>query len=313
MRKKTIIILSIIAVVVIAVAIFAGVKIAKYRRQFNKEFSDTNYPVKYRYLPEGGFEYSIKDKANKDIDWEVILPDDEYLEVNTSKFGRKTKFTVTPKGAGLTTIRFSKTIDVAGIKVSKVSIDYDILVREASDRLYINILGEGNLQERDDVIGAGTDNPVILCGEADFEDNPDGIPGNVYFVNGIGDWEITSPDYSVAVAQYIEEDKEYYSVAIDVIGEEVEDNYTLTDAVSEEEEEKKSSNIEQVDPITYDKSYIASPTVAEASGTDADSPVEIVGEGKLSFVSKKLGINRIEKVVFYSDGHVSFSEAEDEK
>lgn len=348
MKKKTIIIAAIILVVLIAGLVIGIVNYTQYTRLFK----DTNYPVSYK-SKNGNIILTVKDKSNSDITWTATIEDPDYAtaEIKGKASSKKMKCVISPVEAGITTLSLTKTADAAGIAVDKTRIDFPIYISETPEGLIIEFMDNGTLIEGNDVLGAGSDHPVILCGNyVPFEtEDKLGILGNIDFVKGKGDWEV-EPDEGLMI--YLNEsedtDRVYAFLAYSDNTELIEDNASETDSQAESEEiigtlidpytNSPASNATVTDASSTTDATTTDATTTEASITDAsatnansdttvsdatavdasnetsdDAPVEEVGSGVITLSSSSLGISVKKKVTFYSDGHMVFGPVEEQK
>lgn len=343
MKKKTIIIAAIILVVLIAGLVIGIVNYTQYTRLFK----DTDYPVSYK-SKNGNIILTVKDKSNSDITWTATIEDPDYAtaEIKGKASSKKMKCVISPVETGITTLSLTKTADAAGIAVDKTRIDFPIYISETPEGLIIEFMDNGTLIEGNDVLGAGSDHPVILCGNyVPFEtEDKLGILGNIDFVKGKGDWEV-EPDEGLMI--YLNEsedtDRVYAFLAYSDNTELIEDNASETDSQAELEEiigtlidpytNSPASNATVTDASSTTDATTTDASITDASATNAnsdtnvsdataidasnetsdDAPVEEVGSGVITLSSSSLGISVKKKVTFYSDGHMVFGPVEEQK
>ncbi len=316
MKKKTIIIAAIILVVLIAGLIIG---IVNYK-QYTRLFKDTDFPVTYK-SKNGNIILTVKDKSNSDITWTATIADLDYAtaEIKGKASTKKMKCVISPVEAGITTLSLTKTADAAGINVDKTRIDLPIYISETPDGLVINFMDDGTLIEGNDVLGADTDHPVILCGNyVPYKTEEElGIFGNIDFVKGKSDWNIETDSEGLLVYLNESEDTErcYAFLAYTDNAGLVEDDASGTDSV-----EKITGTI--IDPAkevssATDATSTSADSVDSTNSTNAtnatNTTIEEKGSGIITLSSSSLGISVKKKVTFYTDGHMTFEPVEEQK
>lgn len=316
MKKKTIIIAAIILVVLIAGLIIG---IVNYK-QYTRLFKDTDFPVTYK-SKNGNIILTVKDKSNSDITWTATIADPDYAtaEIKGKASTKKMKCVISPVEAGITTLSLTKTADAAGINVDKTRIDLPIYISETPDGLVINFMDDGTLIEGNDVLGAGTDHPVILCGNyVPYKTEEElGILGNIDFVKGISDWKVEPDSDGLMIYLNESEDTErcYAFLAYNDNPGLVEDDASGTDSV-----EKITGTI--IDPAkevssATDATSTSADSVDSTNSTNAtnttNTTIEEKGSGIITLSSSSLGISVKKKVTFYTDGHMTFEPVEEQK
>ncbi|MCR5291987.1 MAG: hypothetical protein K6E28_03730 [Eubacterium sp.] len=292
--KKIIIIISL---VIVGLGIITGIVLGiMYYRSFTRLFQDTNYPVSYRQK-DGNMIINVKDKTKTGEVWTASLGDADFAAVEGKGKAsvKKGKFKVSPVTPGMTILSLTKTVDIDGLNVDTVRIEFPIYINENEDGLTIDVLSSGTLSENFDVIGADTGYPVVLSGSRDIARTEEeyGIIGNIDFVKGRNDWTVEADSGEVLLSEYEEDGRSYIFLSL-TGSEEIPDS----DDTGGEGKEEDSGPVD---------------TLAQREINTATDATEETGSHILTISSTSLGITVKEKVTFYSDGHMTFSQAEEDK
>ena len=326
MKKKTIIIATIILVVLIAGLIIGIINYSQYTRLFK----DTDYPVSYK-SKNGNIILTVKDKSDSDVIWTATVDDPDYAEVTIkgNASAKKMKCIISPKEEGLTIVSFTKTLDAAGLSVDKTRIEFPIYISESNEGMKIEFIDNGTLIEGNDVIGSGTDHPVILCGNADIAKTEEdlGILGNIDFINGRDDWTVETDSKNIIITtidnsyESSDENSEKASTETDASSA---DNrcYMYLSYSDNSELIPDNENASQTDSdeapegtiIDPSKNSVTDAVPEETTATDAENEsVTEKGSGVITISSSKLGVSIKKKVTFYSDGHIVFGSPDNSK
>ena len=320
MKKRYLIIVIILLLMVIAGAVLWFLNY----RQYTRLYQDTNYPVCYKISKEGNIIITVKDKSKRTEVWEASAEDPDYVNVvpKGKVSAKKATYILSPAAVGVTNVRFIKSVQSGSLKIDYVILNFGTYTRETPEGLRCEFIDEGTVEYGKDIIGAGTDHPIILSPKADpsndymldevssatnaanAAEEAKLMKGHIDFINGQGDWVIESDLANVKI-NYSGDSSRGYA------------NLTLTEN-AESDMVSESANEESVDdPEKTPLATNTEPSWDDAAIFDGNNPMvefntetdakEMTGEAVLTFTSQSLGITEKRKVTFYKDGHVEFS------
>lgn len=310
--KKKIIAIAIIATVLLGIIVGSIIGIVKYK-SYTRYYQDTDYPIACKEMKDRTLYLILKDKRTKNEPWSVEVTDPDFVEVTQKgrASGKKSKYILKPKMAGVTNVTFTKEVDLDGVKVTETVLEFMVYVSETPEGLKVSLVDQMALTYGDEVIGAGTDYPVVLTVAGALLGHEDEYLGNIIFLKGKNDWKV-EPD--ISKIDVVESDGDGYSYMMTVMsqGEDEPDQYedeeylksmgsgdTATD-LDAARETFPDGIVPTPEGMTFDYGYFSTATDAE----------EILSEGEIKFSSNSLGITEIRKVTIYSSGRVEFTQVE---
>ncbi|MBO4863668.1 MAG: hypothetical protein J5517_04845 [Eubacterium sp.] len=192
MKKRFFIIAMVILLGILAALIVIGIRSS---RKNDDLFADSEYPISYT-IKNGIITIKLDGHRTPDLPWEVRIADESIVSVTQKSSGRDTKDTyiVMPKAAGTTRVNFVKSMNISGTAVEIANINLPLYITSSGNSFDTSCLEEPYLVKGPEVISEGSDHPVIL-------NDTGALMGDIYFVNGKGDWTLDSPD-GVAVFDY---------------------------------------------------------------------------------------------------------------
>ncbi|MBO4863667.1 MAG: hypothetical protein J5517_04840 [Eubacterium sp.] len=283
MKKRTKIII-IAAILLLAAVIIGIICIANYRSHLYL-FKDTDYPVSMKW-DEGALLVKVKDKTRSDIVWTAASDDPDFIVVEPKgKTGtKKASYILTPKSPGKVDVSFTKSVEAGSINVDKVKIVFHIYVKETLEGFDVSFSKEPELILGDEIIGSGTDHPVILRDNSSDGYYEEGmIYGNIFFMNGRGDWTISADNGDIEILDCDEEDGSF--------------SYLFY-------------SLEGASPQMLEEETTAGSDIPSASRGDAVITADSAQDKKealLTLSSQSLNITVTYNVSFYSDGHMEFN------
>ena len=321
MKKK---VLLIIIIVIALLAIAAGVIISVLNaKQYTRLFQDTDYPVCYK-IKDGNIILTVKDNTKRTEAWEVSAEDPDYVAITPKGkvSAKKATYIISPASVGVTNVIFSKSIQGGKLKVDYVKLTFGTYVYETMEGLKCTFIDTGSLEYGKDIIGAGTDHPIILSPEADpsydymidevssatnarnAAEEEKLMKGHIDFINGRGDWEVKSDTECVDVIYSGDSGREYINLSY-IVGHE---GGLIEDSVTEEDDNdpEKAPLATNTEPSWEGVAIFENMNQVVEVNTETDAK-EMTGEAVLTFTSQSLGITEQRKVTFYKDGHVEFS------
>ena len=210
-NKKVIIIAAVVLAVVIAVIIILAVRSATNKRieknRNVKLYEETDYPFSYKDTGVG-IRFTLDGSKTPDLKWDVVVGDEDYVSADAEgeEVDGKVSYVVSPVNGGTTDIHFIRKTKVAELDVNVVDIGVNVYVDRLDEALDVIVLGDAEYVKGPDIVGEDTDSPVIINNassdayvdaseDAYYGDNDKNLfKGDIYFVNGQGDWMIESPD-----------------------------------------------------------------------------------------------------------------------
>ena len=287
MKKKVIIIISIVAAVLLLAGLGVFLGIRQYRKGLTKHFVGTYYPVSCK-VKNGKVIIKIKDKSEntEKIAWGVRIENEELITavVKNGKLGSsKIEVTVNPAKTGKTDISFVKSIEVAGETLDVINITLPIYVEESANGLYAGVQDGVFLEKGRDVVGADTEFPVMFnnalrCDSVLSPDSGtyynsitfkyDEDTADILFPNGQNDWKLECAsgayfmffDMDKGTVGYIHKeepfhdvDKDYPNKSGDVVHVSTYTDSTATDALTEFTVTSESLGITEKFSLSFDE------------------------------------------------------------
>ena len=339
---------TIIASLVVIAGIVAIVYAVKTDRAKHTIFSSTDYPVMIRDK-KGNLELTIKSLENKDYSWEVTTEYPEIASVTEKgkQNGGKAKYIVSPQTAGVTDVFFTKYIEIAGVKYDLITIGIPFQVSEVPTSEAANGLkleyAFGYYQKIGyQVVGENTDHPVVITGknedvglgvdayygvtatdtDAEQYTGPV-ILGNINFVKGQGDWELSTNSSIHFIAKEAGDAVGVmlvYDQSEDESGNENGNNAGNSIVFSDGDYEDPADDMSgkanadrEEDALTFGDEESEADIEEAATSSDADASLDEEAQpepdrAEITLSSKSLGITKKYKVSFYYDNNIVFEE-----
>ena len=291
MKKKLIIIISLVVLIaIISVIVISSIIRA---RKTNYLFDNSNYPITY-VIKDGSIVMQIDGRKTEKLKWEVSVDDEEIVQVtgNSKESGGKVEYTITPVKSGITKVRFAKNETFGDDKINMALINIPVHVVATNNGLIASPLENCYLVEGPDVIGDGTDYPVLfydkwintVYGTGVIEETADFV-----FPNGLNDWVLTSVDGHAAF-DYIDNDG--------IVEIYVKKGYDPSGIEGDVESDDSGS-------VNIDVDMNATPTDI-MSITNSYNTSEVTGT-ELTLSSASLGISQKISVTYDEEGEVHLS------
>lgn len=313
MKKKKIIIISVIVLLIIILAVILIVK--NMNKGKHKSFLSDDYPITYENK-DGNVIIKLDGKKTPNANWTASF-DDNFVDVvqqgKTSK-GSAT-YVISPKSIGFIYVTFDKSVEISGITVDYGSMTFPIEVYETPEgELIAECKADPLYEPEDDLIGENTDYPVIINHHyyLSHEEMNTPLKGDIFFINGQGEWSLESPDGYAEFEYYSEDGYDFVFVTRGYGQVEGSDSeIPPADYVEEVSESKK-----QPEP---DESKIVEGEVEDgvivATITDSaqEASPEMVDSIEVILSNESLGISETLVVQFKEDGTTSVSRKNDEE
>ncbi len=328
-KSKLKIIIPIVAALVLLIAIVVIILVKKADKVENTLFADSNYPA-YIKGQKGTLVVSLKSLEEKDKNWVVRVDNPDLVKI-TEKGKQKDgngKFVLTPQAPGVTEVDFVKTVEYAGVQYDLFTFGLPVYVSENAQGYSIEYL-EGSYQQIGYyVVGENTDYPIVLSGNSDnlglgfeYEGEPatetdaeeeeetagPKILGNLNFVNGKNDWEISSENDVIKTGEYEKDGMLFVTLSYSESGAMVGDESRATDTDAAPEDAKGHGTGNGSDATSISSAGDA----AEGNATTGDASAVNTNNGSnkavLILSSQSLGITKKFNVEFFSDGNMLFT------
>lgn len=365
-KSKLKIIIPIVAALVLIIAIVAILFARRSRTLEHTLYYDSKYPVVITEK-KGNLVVSLKSKEYKDKNWEVRIEDEAVVKatLNGKQSRGKAKFILEPQMAGETDVDFVMFTEVLGSKYDLFTIHIPIYVSENNSGMKIQYLDGHYQQDGFDVVAEDTDYPIVLTGNSEeigvqvknYEDDslatdtdatatdsseedivetarPD-LFGNLNFLNGVNDWEVT---LDPGIASYIpSEHEKMYCVILQRSQTEGEDAASTTLSNGDVEvpadtgyddrnigpNDKNTSagesmgivveNEEEIEEASSDEATAEGQEQNAGTETNASASSDNARNAVLTLSSKSLGITKKFNVTFNGNGNIFFEPIVDEK
>ena len=313
MKKKKIIIISVIVLLIII--ILAVILIVKnMNKGKHKSFLSDDYPITYENK-DGNVIIKLDGKKTPNANWTASF-DDNFVDVvqdgKTSK-GTAT-YVISPKSIGFIYVTFDKSIEISGITVVYGSMTFPIEVYESPEgALIAECKADPVYESEDDLIGENTDYPVIINHHYYLSDEEMNTPlkGDLFFINGQGDWTLESPDGYADFDFYSEDGYEFVFITRGY--GQVEGSDSEIPPADYEEEQSESKKQPEPDESKIEEGKVE-PGVIVATMTDSveENSPEQVDSAEIILSNEALGISETLIVSFRENGMVAVSRKTDE-
>ena len=184
MKKKTIIIITIVSLVVLLSVILILVKI--FSGKWTKLFANSDYPAKYTHK-ENTIVLKMDGTKSKDTAWDVVIEDPDVVEVtaDSKESGGKMTYVLTAKNQGATYINFSKQKEIFGVKYYYVTLHIPVITgKDENGNAAINIDDNtAYISGSEDIVADNTNYPFLVG------NGLDSAPA-ITFLNGKNDWTL---------------------------------------------------------------------------------------------------------------------------
>ncbi len=306
-NKKIVFIVAAVAIIAIVIAaFFVRRTVLRHKAEKNmivQLYEGTDYPVSFN--DDGStIKYTLDGSKTPNLKWNVIVDRDEFVsaEAEGEEVDGKVTYNVYPLKGGSTDIHFVRSMKVADIEINVVDIKATLYVEENDNFTELTMVGEIEYTKGPDVIAEDTESPVIINNassdassdseSAEYDElNGNVSEGDIYFVNGVGDWTFKSADNSVDLSYYSYDkgDIAYIEKGMGVV---MEENPESGDLPGKEERLGKAKVSEDATPE------------GQSVEDKEPSPATDITGGDFTLTNEKLGVTEKFHVEFTDNGVV---------